>query len=155
MNLAIIPLAVAAFSLSTSDAAASCPDYGQNGASYSFTSDDLYSEQRLRVAAGGEVNLANCGSVPGVGYVAEAPDFTIQYQTNGGYNLRLRSQGSCDTVLLVNDAAGNWFWDDESGDGPDSHIMLANTASGYIDVWVGTYNDEICDATLLLETFDR
>lgn len=155
MKLPLLPLTAAALSFSATVAAAGCPDYGQNGASYAFSSSDLYSERRLNVAAGGEIDLSTCGSAPGVGHVAEAPDFTIQYQRSGSYNLRLRSQGSCDTVLLVNDADGNWYWDDESGDGPDTQIFLGDPSSGYIDVWVGTYNDEYCDATLLLETFDR
>jgi hypothetical protein len=155
MNLPMIPLAIVALSFSATIASASCPDYGQNGASYSFSSNDLYSERRLSVAAGGEIDLSTCQDAPGIGYVAEAPDFTIQYERSGSYDLRIRSQGSCDTVLLVNDASGSWYWDDESGHGPDTQVVLNTPSSGYIDIWVGTYNDEICDATLLLETFER
>ena len=146
---------IAVLFTSATAAAANCPDYGQNGGSYSFSSQDVYTAKRFAAVAGGGVNLGNCGEAPGVGHVSEAPDFTLDYSRTGNYNIRLRSQGTCDTVLLVNDANGNWYWDDESGDGPDTQIVLQNPASGYIDVWIGSYNGDVCDASLDIESFDR
>ena len=148
-------LTTAAFCLMAGAAVANCPDYGQNGASWDFSSSDVYSPRRLDVVAGGEIDLMNCGDTPGVGNVAEAPDFTLDYTRTGSFNIRFRSQGSCDTVLLINDASGQWFWDDDSGEGPDSEVLLQNPDSGYIDVWVGTYDSQVCDASLDIESFDR
>lgn len=149
----IIPITITTLLLTAGAAAAGCPDFGQNGFNLSVSSQSLYSENRMDVVAGGSIDLGNCSSAPGVGYVSEAPDFTLSYQRTGNYNVRFRAQGGCDTVLLINDASGNWYWDDDSG--PDAQITLGNPQSGYIDVWVGTYNDELCNASLAMESFDR
>lgn len=140
--------------VSGSDLAPTCPDMGLMGDERTFSSDDLYSEQRLSVVAGGSIDLSECNNLPGMGNVIEAPDFTITYEKNQNYDVRFQSEASCDTVLLINDASGDWHWDDDSGTDNGAEIMLENAEGGMIDVWIGTYDDQTCDATLMVESFD-
>lgn len=133
--------------------AQSCPDYRLNGSSDRFSSTDAYSERRYSVLAGGSIDLSRCSSVPGVGNIAHAPDFTFYYTHNANYSLRFQSRAGCDTVLMVNDASGRWHWDDDSAGGTNAEVHLYSPTSGYIDVWVGTYGSSLCNANLHVESF--
>lgn len=133
-------------------AAMACPDYSLNGAGLSYTSDQAYSPRAHSVTAGGSVNLANCPQ-PGHGYVATAPDFTMQFSGNGmGRALEFRVEGSCDTVLLVNDASASWYFNDDDI-GVDPRIRISNAPEGIYDIWIGTYDSNLCSARLIVETF--
>jgi len=133
-------------------AAYACPDYGQNGAGLNYTSDQAYSPRAHPVTAGGPVNLAGC-SQPGHGYVATAPDFTMQFSGNGMRRaLEFRVEGSCDTVLLVNDANANWYFNDDDI-GIDPRIRISGASEGIYDIWIGTFDPNLCSARLIVETF--
>ena len=134
-------------------AAWACPDQSLYGEEYTFSSDDLWNERRLSVTAGGNIDLSGCYNVPGTGYVIENPDFTISYNRTQNYNLRFRTQAGCDTILLINDANNQWYWDDDSAGGTNAEVWVNNAAGGYIDVWIGTYGSSTCDAQLLIESF--
>ena len=144
--------AVALATLST--AAAACPNVSAPGvANYSTNGQDLYSPNSYSVAAGGQASLSSCG-FNGTGYVISQPDFEFQLSGMESYGrLNLRVDSSCDSVLLVNDAAGNWHFNDDSNGNLDPSIDIRSPASGVYDIWVGTYNGDICNATLTLETF--
>jgi hypothetical protein len=132
--------------------AMACPDVSQNGQGLNYSSDFAYSPRAHSVVAGGNVNLANCGQ-PGYGFIAVAPDFTLNFTGNGmGRALEFRVQGTCDTVLLVNDARGQWHFNDDDT-GVDPRINLGGAAEGIYDVWVGTFGPDLCQATLIVETF--
>ncbi len=107
-----------------------------------------------QVTAGGNIDLGLCGSIPGHGFIIQSPDFTIGYNNlNMGRDLEIRVNGSCDTVLLVNDANGQWhFSDDENGTFNPS-MRLPNAPSGSYDIWVGTFSQGNCGATMSMETF--
>jgi len=49
----------------------------------------------------------------------------------------------------------NWFYDDDDNGNLDPRIVLTRPSNGIIDIWVGTYDGEYCDAVLSLETFRR
>jgi len=133
-------------------AAQACPDYSLNGAGLNYSSDQAYTPRAHPVTAGGPVNLAGCPQ-PGVGHVAVAPDFTMQFSGNGmGRALEFRVEGSCDTVLLVNDARANWYFnDDDTSMNP--RIRIATAPEGIYDIWIGTYDSNLCSARLIVETF--
>ena len=135
--------------------AAACPDASLYGERYTYNSDDLYSEKVLSVTAGGGVDLDTCYNIPGTGNVIQSPDFSIQYNKTQQYDIRFIVDGQCDTVLLINDANGNWHFDDDSAGDTDPRIMLSNAADGWIDVWIGTYGDSNCAADLRIESFNR
>ncbi len=143
-------LALAAVAAGT---AAACPDPAQSGEAYTYTSDDLWTRKVLNVTAGGGVDLGECLDLPGLGRVIERPDFTLRYNRTQQYNLRFTTSGACDTVLLINDAAGTWHFDDDSSETADAEIWLNGAADGYIDVWIGTFGEAACEAELSIEAF--
>jgi opacity protein-like surface antigen len=142
----------AALVIGSAAAAAACPNVAASGmASDSQTGQALYSPTSYSVVAGGSTDLAACGL--GTGYVIDSPDFEFTLSGMDSYNrLNLRVDGECDTVLLVNDSTGNWHFNDDSN-GLDPAIDIANPGNGVYDVWVGTYGDSTCQASLTLETF--
>ena len=72
-----------------------------------------------------------------------------------GYRLEISVLSNCDAALLVNTADTQWFYDDDSNGQADPRINLLDRQVGnwVLDVWIGTYDGDYCDATLTLETF--
>jgi len=134
-------------------AAQVCPNLSANGAPLDYTADSAYVPQSTRVIAGGSLNLSACSIVPGVGYIAENPDFSMQYGDLGtGRQLEIRVVAECDTVLLVNAANNQWYFNDDTN-GSNPAIRLERPGSGQFDIWVGTFANAPCEATLTVETF--
>jgi hypothetical protein len=67
----------------------------------------------------------------------------------------VRVVSECDAALLINTASANWYYDDDDNGDLDPKIVLTRPANGRIDIWIGTYDGEFCNAQLQLETFDR
>lgn len=139
--------------LAVPGAALACPDVAQTGQALTYSSDEAYSPRAHAVIAGGGADLGACGSVPGTGYVATAPDFELTFTANGaGRALEFRVVAGCDAVLLVNDARGAWhFNDDDAGTNP--RIRLPAAPEGLYDIWIGTFGPATCNAELIVETF--
>ncbi len=132
----------------------SCPSIGASGTSLIYDSQELYSPKRHDVIAGGGENLSDCYDLPGTGWVAYSPDFELDFeQLKPVRELEMRVDSDCDSVLLVNGPAGNWFHDDDSNGSLDPKIRFTNAPNGIYDIWIGTYDGEYCDAVLTLETF--
>ncbi len=99
------------------------------------------------VVAGGQVNLANCGFAGG--WVVPNPDFSLyMYDFNGPVQFSVSSPG-CDTVLLLNAPDGSWYYDDDSS-GDLMPWIEAYVGDGRMDVWVGTFGGDYCDASLVV-----
>jgi hypothetical protein len=133
-------------------AALACPDVSQSGYGLSYTSDEAYSPRAHGVVAGGGSDLQSCGG--GLfGHVAVAPDFELTFTANGaGRALEFRVEGECDTILLVNDATGQWHYNDDDAD-LNPRIRIAAASEGLYDIWVGTFGPDLCQAQLIVETF--
>lgn len=149
---------LAVFGLST--AAMACPDYSQWGDSYRVTGPQMRSPVRFNVVAGGENYIWNCpnvrpGTDQGAGYFTTAPDFTFDMSGMSGLKLEISVVSKCDSALLINTASGSWYYDDDDNGNMDPKIILTRPLDGYLDVWVGTYDGDYCDAILQLETFRR
>jgi len=149
-------LVAAAALFVTTGVAAACPAWENDGVQTGYTTgQDLYSPNSYSVTAGGSQSLRDCGW-PHSGYVISSPDFEFQIAGMEQYNrLEIRAVASCDTVLLVNAANGNWFFDDDSHGNlnPSVNLYGADAASGVYDIWVGTYGRDLCSATLQMETW--
>jgi hypothetical protein len=142
-----------ALALAMPGAALACPDVALTGESLTYSSDEAYAPRAHGVIAGGDVDLGACGSVPGAGYVATAPDFELTFTANGaGRALEFRVQADCDAVLLVNDATGQWHFNDDDA-GTDPRIRLDRAPEGLYDIWIGTFGPATCNAELIVETF--
>lgn len=146
--------AAALLGLIAATPAVACPDWRQNGQELVYSNSDLRRARSHPVLAGGNVDLGRCGSVPGVGHVATRPDFTIGFTGNaGGRALEFRVISDCDSVLLVNGAGGEWYFDDDSNGNLDARIRINRAAEGIYDIWVGSLG-ATCQARLMVETFN-
>ncbi len=151
--------ALALFGLSTG--AFACPDYDLSPAeAYRATGPQLYTAASFDVIAGGDNYIWNCrnvrpGTDTGAGYFPSAPDFSFQLTKMSPYQLVISLDSECDAALLINTASTNWYYDDDDNGNLDPRIVLTRPIDGRIDIWVGTYDGEYCDATLQMETFDR
>lgn len=147
-------LAAALFLIGMTGIAAACPNWQYQGVqTYYTTGSDLWSPNSYSVTAGGDQYLRNCG-FNHTGYVISSPDFEFRIDGLESYSrLNVRAVGSCDTVLLMNDSTGGWWFDDDSLGNLNPSIDVYNPVSGTWDIWVGTYGPNLCSATLTLETF--
>ena len=104
------------------------------------------------VTAGGSEEVSERGC--SYGYVADAPDVDLYYTTSGSSTLYIYAVSSEDTTLLVNLPDGSWACDDDSyGDG-DPIVVVRGADAGLYDIWVGTYGDDMVEATLYISEID-
>lgn len=134
---------------------AQCPIPGPGSMTMDASSDDLYTPQTRNVDAGGPVNLGQCMTMPGQGYLKLAPDMTLNLTENTqGRVLAFRTDSECDSILMINDSDGRWHYDDDSNGNSDAQVMIKNAKNGQYHVWVGTfYPERACTSVLLVETF--
>ncbi|MDH3205470.1 MAG: hypothetical protein OEO79_02605 [Gemmatimonadota bacterium] len=125
--------------------------------------DPLYGNVRLdggflpdphtvSVRAGGsiEVDVGSCS----YGFVANAPDVDLFYTPSGGRDLYIYVEGGEDTTLLINRPDGSWTCDDDGHTGTNPLVVLQKAEEGLYDIWVGTYGDDVSDATLYISERD-
>lgn len=144
-----------------STAAIACPDFNASPqASYQASGKQLYSLRTFDVVAGGDNYIWDCpnvqpGTDTGAGYFPTSPDFSFQLSDMNAYQLVVSVVSECDAALLINTASANWYYDDDDRGNYDPRIVLTRPANGRIDIWIGTYDGEYCNAQLEMETFDR
>lgn len=141
-----------------------CPDYRYDAKTQvTASSTDLWDAKYLDLRAGGDQQLALCRNPIGnrwrrnfAGWVTVQPDVEFRYDKNrDDLALELRVVSECDSVLLINTGAKNWYYDDDDNGRGDAKIRLTRPSSGWYDIWVGTYGEANCDARLIFETFRR
>lgn len=94
----------------------------------------------INLQAGGSINASVLGNNCR-GYVTEAPDFRVNFQTLAGIlPLLIAASSGGDTTLVVNDPNGNWRCDDDSGPGLNPLVQFNGPQGGQYDIWVGTYS---------------
>ncbi len=101
----------------------------------------------VRITAGGTIEASTIQGANCVGRISDAPDYKVNY-TAGGFPLVFESFGSADTTLIVNDANGNWYCDDDSGAGLNARLIISEPGSGRYDVWIGTFGESTAPAKL-------
>jgi hypothetical protein len=133
--------------------ALACPDWQGDPHYGSVTLPDAFKkgakEHIISVQAGGSVDLSQCTSMPGIGYVSRNPDYDVHWEGNTS-NIAFAARSDTDTVLLVNAPDGSWhFSDDEHGHHPIVYIQ--NPQRGLYDIWVGTFSSGgLADADILV-----
>jgi hypothetical protein len=106
------------------------------------------------VRAGGTVPLALCDGLPGTGNIPFDPSVSILYVADGKrMDLEMRTEGECDTVILVRTPSGRWFFDDDNGAARNARIRLAAPREGRYEIWVGSQEGRACATRLALQTF--
>ena len=134
---------------------ATCPDQSSMGSeAYNINHNEIFSAKYFDVTAGGELNLSECPDVPGHGYIIESPDFSINYTAEQGQSIKISVNAECDTVLLVNNPANEWYFDDDTN-GLQPEMFLNHSKNGYYDIWVGTIDEANCIAEVVLESFNE
>lgn len=141
--------------------ASACPDVRQNGAYARYTGQQLYDPKYFNVTAGGDYSLQrSCRNIynslrsdKGEGFFPIRPDFTLETPGLAGFTLVVAVVSDCDSTLLINTPAGNWYYDDDDNGNLDAMISLTAPSSGILDIWVGTADGQYCNAQLRLETF--
>jgi hypothetical protein len=152
LRAALIALGLAALPGMT--LAQTCPDYEMDGAPLNYDADVLAQGQTTDVMAGGDVDLGQCLDLPGSGFVALSPDFDLALAGAGtGVDLQLSVTAACDATVLVNDYAGEWHFADDADGSTNPRLVITGAQDGNYDIWVGTFDTEICDASLTLQTF--
>lgn len=145
--------------ISWGSTAMACPNYNLYGDSYELTGTSLLGGQYVDVRAGGDQPITGCGirfgSDRGRGYVTQAPDFSLNLSGMERYKIRFTVRSECDSILLINTGAANWYYDDDDAGNLDATITLNRPSNGWMDIWVGTHDGSVCNARLYIETFRR
>lgn len=130
--------AVAVGAMAVASTAQACPNYRLQAAFGTITLNGQSNPYTRNVTAGGGFYLPNCINNT-AGWVAAAPDFQFTYNGIGPLTLAIIS--NADTVLLINDPAGDFYFnDDADGFGLGAALYFARPLAGVYDIWIGTYN---------------
>lgn len=103
----------------------------------SLTGGFLPDPAQYSVVSGGSLHGSVAGSACR-GYVTGQPDIILHY-SNAASFVRFFVRGQGDTTLIINDAAGRWHCDDDSGGSLNPMVDINNPPSGQYDVWIGSY----------------
>ncbi len=103
---------------------------------------------RVSLTAGGTIPASGVSSSCS-GSIGEAPDYQVTYNA-GSLPLTIRTEAGTDTTLVVNGPDGNWYCDDDSGEGTNALLRFGKPGSGVYDIWVGTYGGGTNPANLVI-----
>lgn len=122
------------------------PTYGSVNLNAGFTPDPY----TVRITSGGARRAANVSSNCR-GWIANAPDYSVYYVAGSTFDLTIGATSESDTTLVVNGPSGNWYCDDDSGEGLNPSLTFGNPQSGRYDIWVGSYREgDYANATLAI-----
>jgi len=119
------------------------PAYGSRSLRPGFMPDPV----TVSLTAGGNVNTRTSGPAPACGYVAQAPDFRLNWSGGGG-TLNIYAVAGAYTTLLINMPNASWRCNDDGGAGNNPLITLSGAPAGQYDIWVGTYGSSTAPAVL-------
>lgn len=130
------------------------PSFGQIDLEAGFYPDPT----EVEIVGGGSIDVSSVselGNLGGAGYIAQAPDLNLFYDTDGTFALTIKVEGDGeDTVLVVRSPSGAWFFNDDEN-GVDPAITFGEPESGLYNIWVGSYwEDEYVDIRLLITELD-
>ncbi len=143
-----------------------CPDFtNRANRETSLTGDFIQSTTwSTPTTASGSTDFGSCSStlgIGGTGYVNAAPNLAINLNsvatTTNQLEISVTSATGCDTTLLVNTPATDWFFDDDSNGNLQPRLTIPVTTmfqgfdenTGRLDIWVGTFSQgQSCPVTL-------
>jgi hypothetical protein len=109
-------------------------NYGEVTLQSGFPNDPRVVDLR----AGGDRPASNVGENCR-GYITDAPDYRVFYDA-GSLPLIISVASDADTTLVVNAPDGQFYCDDDSGEGSNPSIRFDAPKSGRYEIWVGTYS---------------
>ena len=147
LGLAAWVVAMAAGSAATAQIYSMEPNFGTTRLSAGFAPDPY----RIPVTAGGDVDVSSTMSC--VGWITNRPDVRVNY-TPGSFTITFQVEADEDTTLIVRAPDDRWFchYQPEPGKGP--HITFNRPVRGDYNVWIGTFDRENIEATLLITKSD-
>ncbi|WP_251977443.1 hypothetical protein [Salinicola avicenniae] len=111
------------------------PAYGTVNLNSGFQPDP----HEKSLTAGGDHAASEAG-VNCSGFVSDKPDLDLNFKA-GQYPLSIYAESADDITLVVYDAAGNWYCNDDfsTAAGTNPGLQWNNPPSGNYNIWVGTY----------------
>lgn len=94
----------------------------------------------IPLMAGGDIDASVLGPEC-MGYIANAPDFRVNYEAGAEFPLIISAFADADTTLVVNAADGTWHCNDDSDGDLNPAVTFATPVSGQYDIWVGLYGE--------------
>lgn len=131
-----------------------CPNSGEYIATPVSMTGEYLEDNRIRhddqTVGGATTNLVNCPGIDGDGYFYANPTYTLNLSDmleDDFWRFQVRTRGSCDTTVLVQDASGTYHFDDNSGEDDNGRVRLFDMAdlNGQVNIWVGTSDIETCE----------
>ena len=122
------------------------PNFGSEQLAPNFLPDPF----EVELVSGGPIDVSYLGDECG-GFATAAPDFQVEYTAGTSDLLRFYfvADAAEDTTLVVNDAEGDWYCNDDADGTIDPMLQVDQPESGTYDVWVGSYDaDEQIDGML-------
>ncbi len=101
----------------------------------------------VRMSSGGGNDASNLSHAC-AGFIASSPDVRLNYDA-GSLPLYISASSMADTTLVINAPDGNWYCDDDSGQGTNPSVRFQTPLSGRYEIWVGTYGEADSHATEL------
>jgi len=127
------------------------PDFTLSPAFGTFTLQSGFTPDpyQINVVAGGSNDASNWSNGTCAGFVADAPDVRLHFQGGAFNEINFSTLSSSDTTLVINDPNGDWWCNDDGGNGLNALLSFV-PISGQYDIWVGTYGSSTADATLAI-----
>jgi len=123
------------------------PTYGTVSLVSGFTPDPYL----VTLQSGGSINAAQSIGGSCNGYVANAPDFRLNYTASSALPLIISVSSNADTTLVVNAPDQRWYCNDDGGEGLNPSLRWNSPMSGQYDIYVGTYaSASLQNATLAI-----
>ena len=122
---------------------------------FAYDAAELSGGVRHPLVAGGYTNFNACEGaldVFGNGYFIDRPDFEFNLVFDSRQQIQFESDGTCDTVMLVQDPSGFIQFDDDSSPEEGSGALITTTSSGgSYKVWIGTFGEDLCEGGVTLK----
>lgn len=109
-------------------------NFGEVSLAAGFTPDPHLTSLRAGGSLDVSTRLNQCQ-----GFVSSAPDIRLIWSGSSSLPLKISAQASADVTLVVNGPNGEWYCDDDSGEGTNPSLTL-KPESGRYEIWVGTYS---------------
>jgi hypothetical protein len=111
------------------------PTYGTANLVSGFTPDP----HSVNLESGGSIDASSLGGACR-GFIANAPDYRVNYQAGSFQRFIVSVNSNADTTLVINGPDGRWYCDDDGGNsGLNPAVVFTPPMSGQYDIWVGTY----------------
>jgi len=125
------------------------PYFGEFDLESGFVDDP----QIVSIAAGGSLDASDLSS-DCVGFISEAPDVSVNYDSSS-LSLNFAAFSEEDITLVINDPLGRWVCNDDFIESEELNpgVNFEDPESGKYDIWLGVYSsdeDDLIDANLFI-----